>query len=460
MIIAILLCQLALCLVIIQKEVIREKFQNFASSIFFLAYTVVYVLEPLVLHTFFEGAHSIDAGMLTLFTDERLYYIVNAYGLTLLLAYLLVGREKPSTQVMGPRSIARDRGLSGSTNYLGALIIVGAFMFIYATGMSLSELIYASRFQWFAESSFSLFWLTVSGYFIALSGLYIYLVRTGPRVNWWLLGLSVGALLLHSFVSKDRKWILFIASGLLAGMYETSGRKLIIRKKAAVSLAVVFVVLAISQFLRDVLARYMVDEDIVMADEIARWTSFLIEYGDISYFYRASIEAVYQNLEHGFLVPFGMLRRLVFMYLPVGYSGGLKVEDISATFSDVVNGGDALRRGNMPPGIFGLFVISFGWIASLFLIPGLAIVLRYLNRMFRNGHGKVRTVVLALYVFAVVLGLRGDDSSASYYIVWSIIVLAGINMFAPRQLVKPSLATDSAGLPPKAGELDSSRAGQ
>ena len=61
MAIALLIVQLVLCLVVLQREVVRGAFANFASSIFFIGYTLVYVVEPLVLHVFFGGPSSIVA---------------------------------------------------------------------------------------------------------------------------------------------------------------------------------------------------------------------------------------------------------------------------------------------------------------------------------------------------------------------------------------------------------------
>jgi hypothetical protein len=231
---------------------------------------------------------------------------------------------------------------------------------------------------------------------------------------------------LDGYITKDRKWVIFLASGWLAGIYEISGRKLQINKRTVVILAVLFIIMVASQFIRDVLFRYILGQSIDMADEFIRWQSFLIEYGDISYFYRASLEAIHQNLNNGFSIPLGIVRRILFFFLPTSYSGGIKVEDISAIFSDVVKGGDALRRGNMPPGLFGLFVISFGWFASLFLIPAMAILLRKLDLIFRDGHGILRNATLALYIFSIVMAFRGDESSFFYYTVSTILFLVAI----------------------------------
>ncbi len=428
MILFLLLVQLVLCAVILHKQVVRLQFRNFATSIFFLVYAIVYVLEPFVLHLSFGGARSIVGVRPWFFTDPYVYYLYNAYGIALLVVFLLWDRPEDSTTVAPPPRAREDLDES---NALAVLIVIGVVMFLYATGMSISDLLIASRFAWFGEGGFSIFWLTVSSYFVALLGTYAYMVTVSKKRNWWLLVLCIGAIVFHGVITKDRKWVIFLASGWFAGLYETSGRKLSISRRAMVSLAVLFMVLVVSQFIRDVIFRVAIGEDIVFVDEVKRWQSFLIEYGDISYFYRASLEAIHQNLNHGFLVPFALVRRLLFFFIPVGYSGGLKVPDISATFSDLVDGGDAMRSGNMPPGLFGLFVMSFGWFGSLFAIPLMAPALRWMDRLFRQGHSMFRQVFLAMYVFGVVLAFRGDESSAFYFVMSTAMMIWAIRFIRP-----------------------------
>lgn len=430
MVISLLLIQFLLCLFILYKEIFCLKFSNFASSIFFLVYLIVYVVEPLILHLFFGGARSIVTGMAFHFNDEYTYYIFSCYGIALLLMNIILDRMRFVPGDNTPRTVGGGNIQKNDySRYIAILIMIGFGLFIYSTGMSFFDLFYASRFAWFSESSFSLFWLTVSSYFIALSCIYAYYVKCNEKNSRWLLFFCLASIILNGLMTKDRKWVIFLASGWVAGYYEVSGRKLVIKKRVALLLSFIFFVLLVSQFIRDVMFRYVIGEEINFADEIGRWSSFLIEFGDISYFYRASIEALHQNLHNDFIVPLALIRRILLFFLPAGYSAGLKVEDISATFSDVVDGGDMIRRGNMPPGLFGLFVISFGWFASLFIIPLLTILLKKLDSMFRAGEGNFRSVVLSLYIFAVVLGFRGDESSAFYYVISTSLFIGMANFF-------------------------------
>ena len=91
MIAFLLFTQLVLCALILQREVLQLQFRNLASSIFFVIYLVVFVIEPLVLHLFFGGARSIVNGGAEYFSDASVYYLFNAYGIALLLTRLLFG---------------------------------------------------------------------------------------------------------------------------------------------------------------------------------------------------------------------------------------------------------------------------------------------------------------------------------------------------------------------------------
>lgn len=443
MVICLLLVQLLLCLIILHKETLRLKFSNFASSIFFLVYTIVYVVEPLILHIFFDGAKSIVAGMMFHFSDEYLYYIFNCYGIALLLTYIWLDKIDFMPSGVTPWVLTKKNIQEKNySNYFAVMLVIGFWLFVYSTGMNFFDLFAASRFAWFDESSFSLFWLTVSSYFAALAGIYAYYIKINQKNNRWLLFLCLLSIVFQGLMTKDRKWIIFLVSGWLAGYYEVSGRKLVVKKRDALLLVLLFSALVVSQFIRDVMFRYLIGEEVDVLDEVTKWSSFLIEFGDISYFYRASIEALYQNIYNGFTVPLGLIRRTLFFFLPAGYSGGLKVEDISAIFSDVVDGGSVIRRGNMPPGLFGICIISFGWFASLFIIPLLAVLLKKLDSMFRAGQGSFRNVVLSLYTFAVVLSFRGDDSSAVYYMISTLLFIGMVSLFERwRSTMVPSLSS-------------------
>jgi hypothetical protein len=427
------------------------QFRNLATSLFFVVYAIVYVVEPLVLNAFFGGARSIMVGRPDYFTDRNVYLIFCGYGFLLLLSALVLGGSSVRGKVVPPISQLRR-----NHDYLAILIVFGFGLWVFATGMSPNELLNASRFEWYDAQAFSPFWLIIGGYFMALVTTYSYFAVIGSTSKIGF-AIATGSLLLHSFISKDRKWVLFLASGMIAAAYDRSGRRLTIRKKFLPWIAATFFVLVISGFIRDVGFRYWMAENIDIVDEVDRWKTDLIEYGDISYFYRASLEAIHQNLNNGFVVPFALVGRIALFIVPARYSGGLKVDDISAIFSDVVGGEDGRRRGNMPPGLFGLFVISFGWLASFAVMPLLTVLLRKLDRVFNSGQGLFRSVLISFAMFSIVLAFRGDDSSAFYYVMSTTMIIFAVDIFRPRAVLSagayrvvpstPPLVTSRTGPP-------------
>lgn len=444
MILLALLLQLALCLVILRQEVLRRHCRNFASSIFFSVYAIVYVVEPLVLHLFFGGATTIVAGSDAQFDDPAVYYLFQAYGLSLLVTWLLFGRTGERELAADPvKPARRDDGIR--FGYLTALLVVGAVLFIHSSGMSLADLLVAARFAWVDAAGFSPLGLNLSGYCIGVAATWAFAARREPKVSRALLLVGLGALLLNGLLTKDRKWIIYLLSGVAAGSFERQGRTLRIPPSSLVWLGVIFAFLVISQFVRDVVFRYAIGEQLILGQEFARRATVLVETGDISYFYRASLEALHQNMHNGLLVPFALPRRILFFFLPSSWSGGLKVEDISAIFSDVVHGEDLVRRGSMPPGLFGLLVISFGWFASLFLVPCLAFGLKRLDRWFRTGTGTIRAVALSMFGFVVVMGFRGDESSAWYFPAGTLVLVALGRLVWGRTRPAPAKAALSGG---------------
>jgi len=77
----------------------------------------------------------------------------------------------------------------------------------------------------------------------------------------------------------------------------------------------------------------------------------------------------------------------------------------------------------MPPGFFGLFVLSFGWFGGIILLSLFPILLKMLDNVVHRSSGISQIVIVSHALSTVLLLLRGDDSSATYFIIFSIIVL-------------------------------------
>lgn len=438
MIICLLILQALLCSLLLYREVVQKRFRNFATSLFYAVYAVLYVAEPLVLHFFFGGARSIVRGEDNVFPDEGAYIVFNMLGLVLLFSSLVASLGDDAGTARGPHHVPWAAPAQ-TANLLGLLLVLGLALFVYASGSSLEELLVSARFSWFEEEGFNVGLSVASAYMFALTPIYLYLVLTKAPYQRWILLLALAALLTYGVITKDRKWIFFAASGWLAARYHLSGCQLRLGWKASLGIAALFVAVLLSQFIRDALPRYLLNEEFDPAEELYSSVSYLFEYSDLSYFYRATVEAIHQNLDNGFSITFGIVRRTLLFFVPAGLSGGLKVEDISAIFSDVVGGEDALRRGSMPPGLFGLFVLSFGWAASLVVMPLLALGLARLDRLFKKPGSILQVCLITSALTSIVFAFRGDESTAFYFPIVNLVALALLTAFLHSLKPRPAL---------------------
>jgi hypothetical protein len=399
-----------LCLAILYIEVGFRRGRNLATSLFYLTYSVVYVAAPLLLHFLFGGARSIVRDREDLFLETNVYICFNICGIILLLSSLLISLS----QTWNPRPAAITKYPSTHHHFIAALVIAGLFAFVYSSQMSFGDLLAASRFAWTTDDPLLIGIGALAAYLVALTSFYVYGFWTSSRPRWIELALCIGAAALYGIVTKDRKWLFYIVSGLVAARYATLGRSLNIKIRHVVIGATLFVVFFISNSARDLLPRYALGEEVDLIPEMQSWCDDQLEFGDLTYFYRATIEAIHQNIDNGFLIPCALLRRIVFFPLPTHLSGGLKVEEISATFSDVVGGETGTRRGSMPPGLFGLFVVSFGMGGAIALMPVLAVFVSWLDKCFRERNGVFVDVALAHYFAGVIYLFRGDEGTSLY----------------------------------------------
>jgi hypothetical protein len=435
--IALLLLQAILCLALLHREVVLNHCRHLATSLFFLVYLLVYIAEPLILHLGFDGARSITVGATELFTDSAVYLVFNMIGITLLACALALSLLRAPLQA--PQDLAVTAAHADwvhVANALGLMMVLGVAAFVQGAGMSLEELLTAGRFAWVDSGAFNVAYVVLASYLLALSSVYIYLLLAHPQSSRWIAVAAFGALVLYGVVTKDRKWIFFLLSGWVAVRYYRAGGRLVLGWKAGTAMAGIFLLVLLSQFLRDAIPRFLLDDDFEVQDQLYGSLSYLFEYSDLSYFYRATLEAIHQHLNNDFQVTLALVRRTLFFFVPTGLTGGLKVEDISATFSDVVGGEDALRRGNMPPGLFGLFVVSFGWAWSAWLMPFVAWGLARLDAVLAGPPSALRVCLATSAITSTVFAFRGDESTAFYFPAVNLLVV-GTLLALHRQLHSP-----------------------
>jgi hypothetical protein len=297
------------------------------------------------------------------------------------------------------------------------LLLTGVYLYVYSTGLSIFELLVADRFTWFESADYSSFYSVVASYFLSLTPLFFFIYYKEKK--YFFLIITIILLLVYGILSKDRKWIIFMISGAVAAKYYMNGNRLRFKAKIVIGSLIFGSILVFWQVFRDVLFTELVTgrgDFLTHAKEMAE--KLLIQ-GDFPYYYFSSMTAIKMNFIDGFDIPLGIIRRQLFFLVPVDYSFGLKIKDISAIFSDALDAGDQIRGGNMPPGLIGLFVLSFNWWVGLLFFALIPFVLFYTNKIARIYTSTFQPVFYSNCFSFMILLLRGDDSSAFYFCIFN-----------------------------------------
>lgn len=428
---------------LLYTEVIKNRFLNYATSMFLLGFVPLLCIYPVIARIMVGGAYTIRRESDEIIADPWVYVCYQTFCLAVLLVSFATSRNKLTDRpYRGWREKYKLEPLEMAAFI--ACLALGVFLYVYSTGYSVIELINSSRFEYFTNPEYSPIVFVISTYLLAISPVAIVLALQQKR-DRWALAVIIFLLVLYGVMAKDRKWLIYIVSASFAFVYFKNGYSITIRRKAVIPIVIVAIALAFWQVARSVLFSYYLSGSGDLLYESQLVAVNLLTRGDFPYYYNASITAIDMNLNEDFLIGLAILRRQLFFFLPVDYSFGLKVEDISALFSDAVGGEDAVRRGNMPPGFFGLFAISFGWLGGIIACLLVPLGLRALDRFIHRNRSIGSLVVAAHLLSSVTLLLRGDDSSATYFIISSLAIFYVLHAFLrPRQVTKAAPASGGA----------------
>jgi hypothetical protein len=411
-------------ILIFKFEIIDQKCKNFIPSIFLLLYVPLFSITPLLYHIVLGGAMSIDhktEGLV--YTNENFYYIYHLYNLILLTSFFVCGLYNKTFQKA--IKIDLNRNKKSENIILISFLIFGIYLYIHSTGLTIFELLIAGRFSWFENSNYSSFESVLASYFISLTPLIIFIYLKNKKLLYLIF--TIVLLIIYGVLAKDRKWVIFIISGLFSFFYFFNGNKINFKFRTLLLSLIFGLILVFWQVFRDVLFNELLSgkgDFFVQANEMAQ--KLLIK-GDLPYYYFASITSIKMNFIDGFEIPFGIIRRQMFMFIPADYSFGLKIKDISAIFSDALDAGDQIRGGNMPPGLIGLFVLSFKWWGGVFFYSLIPFILFYLNNIASKFNSIITAVIYSNCFSFFILLLRGDDSSAFYFLFFNLMIYYLIN---------------------------------
>ena len=403
---------------ILYLEVFSFRFRNYATSIFLICFVPLFCVYPLIARIVIDGAYSVQPGDYLVFSDYFVYLVYQSFCLGMLLMIYVTRPESKCEAAPDWREIANTK--TGELLASVGIVSLGIFLYVRSTGFTVGELLAASRFEWFNNASYSSAMFVVSTYLMSISPVVIFLAAYNKRFRWVAFILVI-ELTFFGALSKDRKWLIYILSAGFAVAYYHQGFLLKFRKRFIALGSLLVLALAFWQIFRGVVFQYVLTgsgDVFFLAQEMA---VELLTRGDFPYYYNASVTAINMHLNYDYSIPLGLLRRQLLFFMPASYSFGLKVEDISALFSDALNAGDSIRRGNMPPGLFGLFVLSFGWVGGIITCSLIPLLLRWIDRYIQRAAGIGSFVVASHFMSATLLALRGDDSSATYFIVFSLV---------------------------------------
>jgi hypothetical protein len=411
---------LILGIILFSLEVVILKCKNFVPSVFLLLYVPLFSITPLIYHFITNGALSINKKVEgVVFSEPKIYVIYHLYNITLLICFLFSSiffnkYRRESHQTSSHSSTSQQRFV-----YF-LVLLMGVYLYVSSTGLSIFELLVADRFTWFNNPGYSPFFSVVASYFIALSPLLFFIYYRYRK--YFYLFLTVILLIIYGILSKDRKWIIFMISGAIAAKYYFNGNRFVFNAKIVLGSLFIGLILVFWQIFRDVLFTELLTGRGDFVSHAKEMGEKLLMQGDLPYYYFSSMTAIKMNLIDGFNIPLGIIRRQVFFMIPVDFSLGLKIKDISAIFSDALDAGDDIRGGNMPPGLIGLFVLSFNWLIGLFFYALIPIFLFYINIISKLYISNLQPVIYSNCFSFMILLLRGDDSSAFYFFIFNFAI--------------------------------------
>lgn len=391
----------------------------------------LFIVFPLISNLIFGEALSVKWYVDEKITNSNIYAIYG-YGILIFsfcyvaMATSIYTISNPSKQLhnLEPGCSRRERlFLIQNEKWLlyclGVLVIAGVYCFVLGTGFTLAQLLVASRFSWFKEAARVGSLQVLGFYLISLVALYGYFDlkhRFPNKIFSLLVYLSI---LFMVVVGGGRKWLFFIASGMIAASYDRYGKVKLNWRLICFALLVVFMGFA-WQFGRSVnWAKVQSASDVT--DEFIERIPTLFGHGDATYFYRASLEVIRLYEEKGIWHPFALVLRIALLPIPNEFTFGLKPEGLPVLFARDIGCFTAAREGNMPPGLLGLFTVSFGWELGLLLGPLLVLgLVRWLDILIQKNRSPVRNAIFAYFIVFNLLVMRGAEGGI-YLLVFGIL---------------------------------------
>lgn len=397
-------------------------------------FLALFIILPLLSNLIYGPALVPQAWKRAWITSEQVYVIYGVGVFLFSVAYLIASMPwstEDRAQALRP-SVNGDHRIDGGKLRqdlrimvgLGVLVLVGFGVFVYGTGLSVQELVAGGRFVYYERGTLNLPVVNLGQKLVGLVAVYAFF---DAKYGFPKKALSVAVyatVLTFVVITGGRKWIVVVVSGMLAGGYDRRGGFGINLRGVAAFVLAIGIVLAWQ------VVRYMnlLEAGVVsaMMSRLTERLPLLLWEGDATYFYRASLEAIRGQVELDILYPFALLRRLVFLPFPNEWTFGLKPQGIPLMFADELQHYSEARRGNLPPGLLGIFTLSFGWWAALLIGPVVTLSsIRGVDWIVRNRDGWMRDVLLASFVMIAVFFMRGTEGGF-YFLAFNLAVVGAV----------------------------------
>ena len=400
----------------------KSRGRSFYLIIFGSLFFVLNVFIPLIVNAWC-WAFTIRWGQSHRIVDSNVYMIYCLYVLSISFFYMLMSFVSIKKEDYDPVKLMPVSSLRVVQTVLGLGILLGFAAFVYGTGMSITSLMSASRFAWFEAGSAASLPLNIGLYLISLVSIYAFIDARLGFPNKKLSAFVYGSVILMIAVSGGRKWVIFVASGLMAGVCARQGG-ILIKFKYVVSILAAVVFMYSWQYGRNMDIGGDADFSHSLYQKATADGELFLK-GDVSYFYRASLEAIDLNYNNEVFYPGAIVLRILLLPIPEAWTFGLKPKGIPELFAKDIGASNQARDGNMPPGLIGLFALSFGAIWGVFffslLIPLFLIFMEFRGRVPSDVFGMVFS---AHFVSMMMLLLRGSTGGV-YYMVFGVFFVFG-----------------------------------
>ena len=304
---------------LVYEKVFVERFRFIFTSWFLIIYYITLVLVPFVMVIFLEGFRRVNTVLEGQYFDLETVYILGVYQILILIGFYIV-RFLRYGSPLRVRVFYQDE-LNFHFKVVSLMPFIGIVLFLVAVGSNPYALMLTGRFSWYNDPTANIFLVAISHYFIAVvmlvCALFVLVRKTKANVLIFIACLL--AVTGYSLLSLDRKFIIFFVSGIFGGLYLKNNQTLKFSKTTIFLSVILFAFMVISQMARDLLSRYLTIADMSPAEYLSDFVDkavFFIEYGDISYFYRASLESIAIGLEQGVLSPGALIIRNLLFFLP------------------------------------------------------------------------------------------------------------------------------------------------